>query len=181
MFGKQSNISKKVKAMENKKNNKVLKGLIINILVKLGIFAILYGLAFGVFFGVFRMDSYSMTPNVNFRDVLLYNRMSDIVIDDFVVYEVNNEEFVGRVVGLPGDNVRIDANGFVYRNGSILFETNIYNDIGVCEPVEVTLAQGQYFVLCDDRQIIDDSRTFGPISESSIKGVVFFNMRRYGV
>ena len=133
MFGKQSNISKKVKAMENKKNNKVLKGLIINILVKLGIFAILYGLAFGVFFGVFRMDSYSMTPNVNFRDVLLYNRMSDIVIDDFVVYEVNNEEFVGRVVGLPGDNVRIDANGFVYRNGSILFETNIYNDIGVCE------------------------------------------------
>jgi len=169
--------------MENKekKNNKVVKRLLINITVKLGVFVLLYVLAFGVFFGVFRMNSYSMTPNVNFRDVLLYNRMSDIVIDDFVVYKVNGEEFVGRVVGLPGDSVKIDANGFVYRNGSILFETSIYNDIGVCEPIDVILTEGQYFVLCDDRQVIDDSRTFGPISESSIEGVVFFNMRRYGV
>lgn len=166
--------------MENKDNGRI-KRLIINIVVKLGIFVLLYVLAFGVFFGVFRMNSYSMQPNVNFRDVLLYNRMSDVVIDDFIVYEKNGETFVGRVVGLPGDTVAIDANGFIYRNDSLVFETDIYNDIGVCEPLEVTLYDGQYFVLCDDRTVIDDSRTFGAITEDDIKGVVFFNMRRYGV
>ena len=169
-------------AMENKdKEKKVRNKLIITIGIKLGIFVLLYVLAFGVFFGVFRMNSYSMAPNINFRDVLVYNRLSDVVIDDFVVYEMNGEVLVGRIVGLPGDTIKIDANGFVYRNGSLVFETDIYTEIGTCQPIEKSLTDGQYFILCDDRQIIDDSRTFGSVSEKVIKGVVFFNLRRYGV
>ena len=42
----------------------------------------------------------------------------------------------------------------------------------------VTLADGEYFVLCDYREGAKDSRYYGPVRRSELKGKVITVLRR---
>ena len=78
--------------------------------------------------------------------------------------------FIKRVVGLPGETVSIQ-DGFVYVNGSKLEEdylTELRRDNEDME--QITLGEGQYFVLGDNRINSTDSRLVGPIAEDKIIG-----------
>ena len=88
----------------------------------------------------------------------------------------SSQTFVKRVVGMPGDTLRI-ADGFVYRNG--VKETGVY--IQPCpEPAECTFSQtitvpkGDYYMMGDNRGVSDDSRYWGPVPQSWIIGTAFF-------
>jgi signal peptidase I len=87
----------------------------------------------------------------------------------------STQTFVKRVVGLPGDTLRI-SNGDVYRNG--VKETGAY--IQACtDPSNCTYAQtivvpkGDYYMMGDNRGDSDDSRFWGPIRQSWIIGAAF--------
>ena len=45
----------------------------------------------------------------------------------------------------------------------------------------LTLAEDEFFVLCDYREGARDSRYFGPVSEGEIKGKVITVVRRSGL
>lgn len=76
-------------------------------------------------------------------------------------------EFIKRIVGLPGEEIRID-NQKILINGQPLDEQYIR---GLTEgSITINLAKDQYFVLGDNRGSSSDSRSFGPISQSSIRG-----------
>ena len=45
----------------------------------------------------------------------------------------------------------------------------------------LTLAEDEFFVLCDYREGARDSRYFGPVSEDEIKGKVITVVRRSGL
>ena len=45
----------------------------------------------------------------------------------------------------------------------------------------VTMAEGEYFILCDYREGARDSRYFGPVSRDEIKGKVITVIRRSGL
>jgi signal peptidase I len=89
--------------------------------------------------------------------------------------QASSQTFVKRVVGLPGDTLRI-SHGDVYRNG--VKETGSYiqacTDPSICTFVRtVTVPPGDYYMMGDNRGISDDSRYWGPVPQSWVIGTAF--------
>jgi signal peptidase I len=85
---------------------------------------------------------------------------------------------VKRVVGLPGDHLRI-VGGRVWRNG--VEEKAPYaqpcaggSAAGCSFPEAITVPAGEYFMMGDNRGDSDDSRFWGPIHQQWIIGEAFF-------
>ncbi len=88
----------------------------------------------------------------------------------------STQTFVKRVVGLPGDVLRI-VDGHVIRNGRR--EPDAY--VAACgQAAECTLSRsiripaGDYYMMGDNRGDSDDSRYWGPVAQRDIIGLTFF-------
>ena len=84
-------------------------------------------------------------------------------------YPERTENFVKRVVGLPGDTIAI-ADGILHVNGEAQQEE--YIDYPPRYAGEWTLGEGEYFVLGDNRASSNDSHLVGPITRDMIVGHV---------
>jgi signal peptidase I len=88
----------------------------------------------------------------------------------------STETFVKRVVGLPGDHLRI-VDGHVWRDG--VEEKGKYvqpcnTGPSNCDfPQTITVPADEYYMMGDNRGPSDDSRFWGPVPERSIIGIVF--------
>ena len=102
---------------------------------------------------------------------------------DIVVFESctgNGRQFVKRCVGLAGDTVHV-RNNRAYVNG-VAFDSLHVVDILIDEPCEGCrvprnygphiVAPGHIFVLGDNRNNSEDSRTVGDIALSAVRGRV---------
>ena len=88
---------------------------------------------------------------------------------------------MGRVAAHGGDTVEITEDAQLSVNGSTVIENDIYYSTPRYESeiaYPVTLAENEVFVLCDYREGAKDSRYFGPVSKSEIKGKVITIVRR---
>ena len=154
-------------------------------LTKLAAIVVLLGLLFGFAFGVTPMENDDMSPRISAGDLLLYYRLADdLVTGDVLVFDKDGEQYVGRIVANPGDTVEVTDQATLVVNGSTVLENDIYYttpkyDNGPAYPV--TLAQDEYFILCDYREGARDSRYFGPVSLAEIKGKVITVVRRSGL
>lgn len=100
---------------------------------------------------------------------------------DIIVFPFRYEEdtyYIKRIIGLPGETVQIDAAGTIFIDGEALEESygrEIMLDAGqAAEPIK--LGDDEYFVLGDNRNVSEDSRSgnIGPISKSMITGRAWF-------
>ena len=85
------------------------------------------------------------------------------------------KDFVKRVIGLPGETLEIRS-GAVYINGVELEESY---DLGsefrsYQESQSITLRDGEFFVLGDNRGSSNDSKDWGPVRMEEIVGKVAF-------
>ena len=85
------------------------------------------------------------------------------------------KDFVKRVIGLPGETVEIRS-GAVYING---VELEASYDLGsefrqYQESQSITLRDGEFFVLGDNRGSSNDSKDWGPVQLEHIVGKVAF-------
>jgi signal peptidase I len=82
--------------------------------------------------------------------------------------------FIKRVVAGPGDVVAVRSS-HVYRNGEEADEPFIHacgGPAGCDFPRKLTVPDGMYFLLGDNRGESDDSRFFGPVRREWIRGQV---------
>lgn len=92
----------------------------------------------------------------------------DVVVCHFP--ERGNENFVKRIVGVPGDTLAVRG-GQLFVNGEAVRED--YIDYAPQYTMEdVTLTDDQYFVLGDNRAVSNDSHIVGPLTRGQIVGEV---------
>ena len=89
-----------------------------------------------------------------------------------------DENFIKRVVGLPGDELFV-KNNRVYINGKPLREPYVNQDDQSCDRLcnleePITVPPGHFFMMGDNRGASDDSRQWGPVPEKWIIGDAFF-------
>lgn len=132
-----------------------------------------------------RVDGRSMYPTLEDGEVGLMNifsaKFSDIERFDVVVAynEESKENWVKRVIGLPGDTVYA-KDDVVYVNGLPIEEPYLDNeyvkqirergDYFTQDFDKVTLGEDEYFLMGDNRVVSYDSRRIGPFKEDDIKG-----------
>ncbi|OQA36963.1 MAG: Signal peptidase I T [Parcubacteria group bacterium ADurb.Bin326] len=128
----------------------------------------------------FYVKGASMEPNFYDHEYLIIDeisyRFNQPQRGDIVVFKYPKDPkqfFIKRVVGLPGERVKIEDNK-IYIDGTILNEA--YLDSGA-ETVlalrgygDVVLGSDEYFLLGDNRSQSLDSRSFGPVKREYIIG-----------
>ncbi len=98
----------------------------------------------------------------------------DIIVFPF---KYNGDNYIKRIIGMPGETVQIDIEGVIYINGEVLREgygKEVMLDPGrAIQPI--TLGPDEYFVLGDNRNHSSDSRTemVGNIHKNEIMGKAF--------
>lgn len=123
----------------------------------------------------------SMENTLSHKDNLIVDkityRFSDPKRFDIIVFPYEYEKdtfYIKRIVGLPGESVRIDQEGNIYINGEVLSES--YGRAVIADPgraeEEITLEDNEYFVLGDNRNDSVDSRyeAVGNIEREKIVG-----------
>lgn len=103
---------------------------------------------------------------------------------DIVVFLPNGNQhthyYVKRVVGVPGDTIQITG-GILYVNGEPEEDEkyDLIEDPGVAEN-PILLDQDEYFVLGDNRNSGEDSRSgnIGPVSRDLIEGRAWFKLTK---
>lgn len=138
-------------------------------------------------FRPFEVKGESMFPNLHDSEYLITNvisqKIGDPTLGDVVVFKAPNEpdkDFVKRIIGTAGDTVEI-REGLVYLNGELLDESaylkpevKTYGGSFLREGEEVTVPEGYFFVLGDNRSYSSDSREWGFVPKKNIIGSSFF-------
>jgi signal peptidase I len=119
----------------------------------------------------------SMEPNLYERQRLIIDKVSyhffpptrnDIVV---IALPDMDEMLVKRVIGLPGETVEV-RDGVVYVNGEPLPEP-FPHDLGHQSQEAIVLGPLNYYVMGDNRDNSNDSRSFGPVQREYILGRVW--------
>jgi signal peptidase I len=158
-------------------------------------------------FQAFKIPSGSMEPNLLIGDHLLVNKMvfgptgsslermvmpvRSVVRGDVLVFKYPEEpsrDFIKRVVGLPGETLELKGTQ-VYINGQPLSEPYaLYQRLpDMLLPGDVrraygpvTIPDGHYFMMGDNRDDSQDSRYWGFLPAGHIKGRALFVYWSFG-
>ena len=133
----------------------------------------------------FMVSGSSMEPTFHTNEYLIVDQLSyelgnpqrgDVVI---FRYPINPSRFfIKRIIGLPGETIRISGkkieikkpneNFFTLEEPYITFTSENY--------LEMTLKNDEYFVMGDNRSASLDSRIWGPLNQSFILGKAFVRL-----
>ncbi|RDI47833.1 signal peptidase I [Falsibacillus pallidus] len=140
-------------------------------------------------FSNYVVEGKSMMPTLQDGNKLVVNKIGYDIGDfdrfDVIVFHANKEEdYVKRVIGLPGDSIQY-KNDILYINGkpykepyldkykSEIIDGKLTGDFTLKEITNKDkVPPGKIFVLGDNRRDSSDSRYFGFVDESQVVGKV---------
>ena len=170
------------KAIRRRRLRLVDKKAASSLLRKVLILTAALGVIFGVIFGVTPMKGGDMLPKISAGDLLLYYRLQDVYVrNDIVLMKRDDMQYVGRVIGVPGDTIEITDEKELIINDNLIVETDIfYETEAFAEATQypLTLGNDEFFILGDHRDVAKDSRYFGPVKSSELKGKVISAIMR---
>jgi len=123
----------------------------------------------------YHVESSNMQPGLAVNQYVMVNKTAylfrNIERGDVVVFHAprnTNQDFIERVIGLPGDTIQMDSttiriNGILLNEPYVKVPTN---------PLASTwkVPANEYFVLNDNREVGDDSRTWDFVPKDFIVG-----------
>ena len=125
----------------------------------------------------------SMEPNFHNSEYILTNKIIYKLRNprrgEIVIFKspMNKEiDYIKRIIGEPGDTVRLEDSAF-YINGKKIDEPYLAPDVYIfggsflVEGQEEVVPPGMYFVVGDNRPHSADSREFGPIAKEDFIGM----------
>ncbi len=138
-----------------------------------------------------RVEGGSMEPGLEDQERIFINKLvyrwENIGRGDIVVFRYPRDprkSFIKRVIGLPGDRIRI-AYGHVYLNGKLVEETYVPEEfLDTRSYPDTVVPANAYFVLGDHRSMSNDSRDFGSVARGYIYGKAVFGywpMEKLGI
>lgn len=106
------------------------------------------------------------------------NSETEKLIDSLQVWDSlfngqNEIVYIKRIIGLPGDNIRIDKDGDIYRNDNLLIFNGLINET-YSSIANYSVPDNQYFLLGDNRSNSQDSRVFGYVPIENLLGKAFY-------
>jgi len=143
----------------------ILETVILSLLLFIGIDAVTARI---------RVDGQSMEPTLQSGEFVIVNKLayklSAPELSDVIVFHYPRDpkiEYIKRVIGLPGDVVKIT-------NGSVLVNEQQLDEPYIKAPpnyqAEWTVPEDSLFVLGDNRNNSSDSRTWGMVPVENIIG-----------
>lgn len=150
------------------------------ILMILGVFFLSFPffLLHGIMVEAFFVKNNSMDPVLKKGSLIIANTISDhFHRDDIVIFRnpYNTGEFITqKVIGLPGENIKIHKNR-IYIN-DLLFETDKLLSL-TKQTQEYNLDPDQYFVVADKALKNTKHPDFATVSMDSIKGKYLFKIK----
>lgn len=163
-------------------------GLFLIEFVKVGLLAgVTIAAVRALIFMPFYVKGASMEPNFFDKEYLIVEEVSyrlrapergEVIV--FKYPENPKEYFLKRIIGLPGERVKVSEGKITIYNaehpeGVILDEPYLPDDLLTSgDKTFVPLTEDQYFVMGDNRPNSYDSRRFGAVDKSLVVGRVFF-------
>lgn len=179
----------KTKSISKTKKLKPWIRRLIGLFFKIAIVVGLLYMCFTQITGFYYYRGNYMFPAVKDGDLLILDRISEIILNDVVVYRAEDgEQRVGRIVAKSGDFVSFTDSGELLINGCLPSEEIFYASTPNKSAKKITypyeVKEDEYFILNDYRtgmnESFDDSRTYGSISADQIEGKVTLRIQRRG-
>lgn len=149
---------------------------------------------------LFFVTTYTITPAdsnayLAAGDYLLLVKTESPEYGDLVLYDVDGKLYVGRIMGKAGDQL-VSVEDILYRNQEVVeqpfidalrkdylkhhrhdlpFTADFHLEVLVDE-AGTQIPKQHYFILNDNRPNLSDSRQFGPVPVSNIKGIFKFRL-----
>lgn len=159
------------------------KRALIRLSTKLVVYGLLIFLLLTFVFNVGAVHDNMNFPSLKDGDLVIVYKLDKYYINDLVAYDVDGKTFYGRIVANGSDVVNISNNLYTV-NGLIPYETVYFKTTPMESDLVTypyTVPDGHRFILGDYREECLDSRVFGAIDESQIKGKVIFIFRSRGM
>lgn len=152
----------------------VLKKIFAALLVSAAVVTLIVNYAFPVM----RIYGSSMSATLIDGDIVIAQKTAHIKQGDICAFYTGSRILCKRVVGVGGDEIKVDKDGTVFVNGKELDEPYVkaktLGDGDVDYPVKVP--RDSYFVLGDNRRTSVDSRysVIGCVSSEQVVGKLLF-------
>ncbi len=102
----------------------------------------------------------------------------------YYVLEIGKDSYIKRVIGLPGEHVKIEE-GKVYINGEELQEDYLQPNVVTGSLngayTDLVVPEGCVFVMGDNRAESTDSRRFGCVPQEKLESIVLFRFWPFDV
>ena len=171
-------LDSEIRHRKKRKETATLVKTIINSIIVVAAVAVLVA---HLVFPIMRVNGTSMEPILSDGDIITSVKGIWLIErGDIIAFYYNDKVLLKRVIGLPGDVIDIDGDGYVYVNKKKINEPYLnQRSLGICDVnFPVTVEENAVFVLGDHRSVSVDSRSrdVGNINYERIIGKIFFRV-----
>lgn len=170
-----------LKTKYSQKYKKVLKSTLSSLIVVAAIAVLIATLMLPVL----QIQGSSMEPTLNDEEIVVLVKTSRLKRGQLCCFSYQNKLLIKRIIGIPGDTININEDGFVFVNEKPIDEPYILDRaLGECDvKFPMYVSENHYFILGDHRSTSIDSRSsaVGLVSSDQIVGKIFFRVWPFDV